>query len=427
MKDRLVTLVSVLAALLVVLLLFAPRTNTEKPISLPTSEDSGNHGLKGLKAWLQREQVPMLSWRKPLPSLLRQAQLAENGHVLLLSMPSLEKIQDQEWLALKLWLEQGNTAIMLASAFQQPEWVEQQDECLEQLKHFFKRYGLTLDTEALTAEDSSSQDDSLSASVNRLQENIHAQIPLLKTLTPDTTLFSPHKVKTLTTLAAPGLLAKKPDFSRTDGPIPVVTLLRFDDDQPAAWLIAHNNSRIVILLAADLFNNTRLASSDNALWFSSLLSHLRNESGAVIFDDYPFGLRDLYSSEQFFSDPRLYQTLACILLLWLSYALGYSNRLAPVREKNARLTALSVVDVMAGFFARRVDAQQLSKALISHLLSTIAKRRHFATEALALDWLSQIQRGENKELHVIHQVLAGQKISLIHLAKAIAFFSLTSR
>ncbi|KJV06414.1 DUF4350 domain-containing protein [Methylocucumis oryzae] len=423
MKDRLVTLVSVLAALLVVLLLFAPRTHTEKPISLPTSEDSGNHGLKGLKAWLQREQVPVLSWRKPLPSLLRQAQLAENGHVLLLSMPSLEKIQHHEWLALKLWLEQGNTAIMLVSAFQQPEWDEQQDGGLEQLKHFFfKRYGLTLDTEELTGEDSSSQDDSLSASVNRLQENIHAQIPVLKTLTPDTTLFSPYKVKTLTTLAAPGLLAKKPDFSRTDGPIPVVTLLRFDDDQPAAWLIAHNNSRIVILLAADLFNNTRLASSDNALWFSSLLSHLRNESGTVIFDDYPFGLHDLYSSEQFFSDPRLYQTLTCILLLWLSYALGYSNRLAPVREKNARLTALSVVDVMAGFFARRVDAQQLSKALISHLLSTIAKRRHFATEALALDWLSQIQRGENKELHVIHQVLAGQKNLINTFSQSDCFF-----
>ncbi len=427
MKDRLVTLVSVLAALLVVVLLFAPRANTEKPISLPTSEDTGNNGFKGLKAWLQREHVPILSWRKSLPSLLRQAQLAANGHVLLLSMPSVEKIQDQEWLALKLWLEQGNTVIMMVSAFQQPEWAKQQDGWLEQLKHFFTRYGLTFDTEELTDEDSSNQDDSLSASVNRLQENIHAQIPVINSLTPSSTVFSLPKTVKLTTLTAPGLLAQKPDFSRTHGPIPVVTLLRFDDDQPAAWLIAHNNSRIVVILASDLFNNTRLASSDNALWFSSLLSHLRTESGTVIFDDYPFGLRDMYSSEQFFADPRLYQTLACILLLWLSYALGYSNRLAPVREKTARLTALSVVDVMAGFFARRVDAQQLSRALISHLLSNIAKRRHFATEALALNWLSQIQQGENKDLHVIRQVLAGQKISLIHLAKAVAFFSLTSR
>ena len=55
MKERLITLLTALAALaLVVFLLTPPQPNAQKPVSLPTTEDRGADGLKGLFTWLQR-------------------------------------------------------------------------------------------------------------------------------------------------------------------------------------------------------------------------------------------------------------------------------------------------------------------------------------------------------------------------------------
>ena len=57
MKDRLFTFALAVAALVAVIFLLSP-SERQSAISIPSTEDSGRDGLKGLLAWLQREQVP---------------------------------------------------------------------------------------------------------------------------------------------------------------------------------------------------------------------------------------------------------------------------------------------------------------------------------------------------------------------------------
>jgi predicted PurR-regulated permease PerM len=93
-KERLITLLTALAALGLVFFLFIPQhAESNLPLSLPSSEDRGADGLKGLYQWLQSQKIPVLSYRKPYTDLENTAELAINGNLLIINLPSPKPIR----------------------------------------------------------------------------------------------------------------------------------------------------------------------------------------------------------------------------------------------------------------------------------------------------------------------------------------------
>jgi hypothetical protein len=143
--------------------------------------------------------------------------------------------------------------------------------------------------------------------------------------------------------------------------------------------------------------------------------------GRVLFDDYHFGLSELYDPENFFKDPRLHKTLGFLFVLWLFYLIGHTTRLAPVRIPAARLSAGDFIEVTAGFFARRLNRRLLAEALVKHLLTDICQRRRLRGEAEAWRWLAQHGRVTEAQLQQLKQTRSNRRLSLQRLANTIIY------
>jgi len=432
MKERLITLLTALAALALVIFLLSPRSqDAQKPLSLPTSEDRGPDGLKGLFTWLQREGLPVVSFRKRYNDLLKDPALPATGNVLLASLPASRELRKTEWPALSEWLEQGNTLIILGAVYQRPAWATGED-CLCAVKEFLSEYDWTLNsTDADQQDDEEDKpaqsgkeaaDKTLQRSIEKLQADLKeslAQDSQLLALSAQPLLEG---VKTLQTQTRPGLLKAPWTLTSSEPENLALRLLRLkDSDLTTAWWMNAGAGRIVLLLTPDLFSNSQLGQADNARFFSNLIDQALAPDGRLLFDDYHFDLSELYDPEHFFKDPRLHKTLACIGLFWLLYVIGYTDRLAPVRQAESPLSTRDFINVTSEFFARRLSKPLLAEALVKHLLADIHARRGLRSEAEVWHWLEQHSRIDPQQIKLLKQALAKQRLSLLRLSNTITY------
>lgn len=407
MKERLITLLSALAALALVIFLLTP-PDTQKPVSLPTTEDRGPDGLKGLFAWLQREHVAVISFR------MRYTELGQGrGNLLVTSLPAPSAISKAEWSALSQWLEQGNTVLVLSAVYSRPAW-SGAENCFCDLKDFLDGYAWLLDKENSEKKPVHTQqaniEKSFRESLAAMQAAVKSHVPQASRLQALSSQPLLQGVKELDTQTMPYLLEQHWILSSTDKDNLALRLFSVGDDPAAtaAWRIKAGVGQIVLLLAPDVFSNSRLSKADNAQFFSNLLRLTLAPHGRVLFDDYHFGLTELYDPEHFFKDVRLHKTLGFLGLLWLLYVLGHSNRLAPVRMPVSQPSALDFIEVIAGFFAHRLNNRLLAEALVRHLLADICKQHRLQGDAEAWRWLeqhsqitgaqlNQLKRSQNKQ------------------------------
>ncbi len=438
MNDRLTTLALALAAFVVVVFLFSPNDpEDEKEISLPTTEDPGADGLKGLFTWLQREKMPVVSYRKRFSNLVSDKSLAQTGNVLIANIPTSTEIWESEWDDLADWLERGNTIVILGAIYHRPAWASGEDSFYD-VKSFLARYDWTLtakdnsDDEGKPSQNNKANNTSPSAkpnkkdntfrdSVSALEASIKGFIPQQSQLTA--TPISPlmDKVKTISVHITPNLGDEIWTLTNESSDSLALRLLSLADTKDtAAWLMNADSGRIVLLLTPDLFSNTVLGQDDNAQFFKNLISLHLAPKGKLLFDDYHFGLSELYDPDRFFSDTRLHKTLGCLFLFWLFYVIGHTNRLAPVRMPVTKLTSGDFIDVMAGFFARRTNKPTLAEALVKHLLSDLAKKRRLPNETEAWHWLEHHNRVNSSQLNMLKKAQARQHVSLLNLTNTIA-------
>jgi hypothetical protein len=429
MKERLITLLTALAALALVIFLLSPRSHdAQKSLSLPTSEDRGPDGLKGLFTWLQREGLNVVSFRKRYSDLSKDQALPASGNVLIASMPVSREIRETEWPALSDWLEQGNTLIILGAVYQHPAWATGED-CFCDVKDFLLRYDWTLDSADRKDQQKDAEDDDSEAAEKTLQSTLSALQASLKDAVPqDSQLLaqSSHPllqgVKTLHTQTRAELVKQPWTLTSSEAENLSLRLLHLkDSDLTAAWLMNAGAGRIVLLLTPDLFSNSRLGQADNARFISNLLQQSLAPKGRLLFDDYHFGLSELYDPEHFFKDPRLHKSLWCLGLFWLLYVAGYTTRLAPVRQVGAQLSTQDFINVTTEFFARRLSKPLLAEALVKHLLADIHARRGMRSEAEVWHWLEQHSRVTNQHIQLLKLALAKQRHSLLHLSNTITY------
>ncbi len=425
MKERLITLLTALAALaLVVFLLTPPQPNAQKPVSLPTTEDRGADGLKGLFTWLQREQLTVVSFRKRYTELSQNPTQPERGNVMIISLPAPGEIMKPEWSALAKWLDKGNSLIILGAVYHHPAW-SGSENCFCDAKAFLERFAWTLDEGSNTNKVNESTENkakTFQESIAAVQAQVKNQLPQTSRLQSLSTHPLLQGVKTLDAQTSPALLKQHWTLVSNDADNLALRLLGAGDNSAiAAWQMKAGGGQIMLLLTPDVFSNTYLNHADNARFLSNLLRQSLTPKGRLLFDDYHFGLSDLYDPEHFFKDERLHQTLGFLGLLWLFYVIGYTKRLAPVRTPAVKLSASGFIDVMAGFFARRLNQHLLAEALVKYLLTDICKHRHLQDEAETWRWLEQHSRITGEQIKQLKQTQNQSRLSLQRLTNTITY------
>jgi hypothetical protein len=146
------------------------------------------------------------------------------------------------------------------------------------------------------------------------------------------------------------------------------------DDSAQGWWVPFGKGNLVVLPYGGLFRNRSLNRPDNASAGEALLRRFQGENAAIYFDDYRYGLSDIYDPEAFYKDPRLYGTVAIAVLLWLMYAVGRRSRLLPVRLPRPRFSSAQLAINLSEFYARKLEPKALAELLLWHFDAALAAR-----------------------------------------------------
>ncbi len=387
MRDSLITLAGAFLSLFLLVSVLSPPPQQQQ-YSRPTTEDEGKHGLKAVYRWLTENNVNVLSLRKPF-SRIDQENLPVSGNLMVLSLPLVREALDSEWQALNEWISNGNSVLVLAGIYHLPQWSEG--------KEWFRESEIITATEAITAEQYTLQRDYVEDSetefdLTDLQQSIEAFKPSAVQLHPAAEHALFRDVTALQSWRTPGLTPQDDQNDADDhahwsigsesSRLGLRLLYADTRQQTAMWLLPVGSGWVYLSAFPDLISNRVLDQQDNAHWLANLLALSVADDGFVIFDDYHFGLSDLYDPDAFFSDKRLHNTLWFIGAFWLIYALGRSPRLAPLKQQQRGLTTADFIEATAGFASRRLKKRALARYLATRLLEELGQRTRLEGGAL---------------------------------------------
>ena len=391
MRDSLITLAGALLSFIVLVSLMSPQPE-QAVISRPTTEDVGKHGLKGLHVWLAQNNVNIHSLRKPVTRIYQDV-LPASGNLMIISLPLAREALDSEWLALNDWISHGNAVIVLASLYHAPQWSDTYEWLREEeIKDAISK----LTAEEFTLQREAIEDVESEFNLTDMQASINAFKPAPYRLYPavEHTLFS--EVVEMESVHTPGIYQYKNETDEIEAAYWSIAsesarlALRLIDgesqQQTAMWLLPVGEGWVYLSAFPDLLNNGVLKRLDNARWFANLLTHTVADGGYVVFDDYHFGLSDLYDPQAFFADRRLHNSLLFIGAFWLVYALGRSPRLAPVTKRTVKPASRDFIEAMAGFFTRRIKSRTIAHELATRLLEDISVHTQLKGDSL-WNWL----------------------------------------
>jgi hypothetical protein len=372
MNDRLITLAGGIAALLIVIaLLLPPDSMTPANDSRPTTTDRGIYGLQGLKTWMDQNHIPAISLRRRYSSLQLDTRLADSGNLIIISIPQTTTSSRVELDALADWIAQGNFILLLAAVNDRPDWSFQGDHDLASLPAVLG-LDFTSEAEEQSADEQETTQEPLSINIYDASSVLLGEDRRALSVNPAFTHPAMQGVGSIATFRS--LLYDAADtivtgVSADRKLLPL--LLRDNRTEIVLWEFRAGGGGGWISSHPDLFGNITLGQADNARLFSNLLAAELGADGYVIFDDMHFGISDLYDPDNFFSDPRLHNTLLFLGLFWLVYLIGYSNRLAPPGEKQQAPRASDFVEAMAGFFARRLTTSATGRGMLDHFYADI--------------------------------------------------------
>lgn len=119
MNDRLVTVLGALIAVAIVVGLFV-QTPDRSSITKPTSVETGTNGYQAIMRWLEMHDVDTVSFRKRHQALDDLSPAA--GNFMISTLPYSEPVDPGEVDALRRWIAEGNTLLILAALDDTPQW-----------------------------------------------------------------------------------------------------------------------------------------------------------------------------------------------------------------------------------------------------------------------------------------------------------------
>jgi len=376
MKDRLLTIAGgLLAFALVVILLVPTEQDAAGQISRPLSTDRGRAGLQGLQRWLEQGGVEAVALGRRYTELASSLELNPLGNLLIVSLPQLVPSRLDEREALRTWVSQGNSVLVLVAAGDAPPWMmvsrgSSSHDFLESLGFELDMHHLDGVEEEQGEDDSGKQDDGVWQSLRDLDalftgEPIALRPRFPHPLTRDVGSVSTHSFESLDR----GWNLSGASLGRL-----VLPLLGEVDSGDAFWEARVGNGRMWVSRYSDLFANAGLGEADNARFLANLVAAALGPHGRVLFDDMHQGATDLYDAKAFFRDPRFVNTMLFAIGLWLLYLVGRSRRLAPPREPVSRYYAADLARAMAGFFVRRLSTPTVERQLFMFFFNDIRGR-----------------------------------------------------
>ena len=426
MRDTLITLAGALLSLFLLVSVMSPQTE-QQTVSRPNTEDAGKHGLKALHTWLFENNINTHSLRKPV-TRIDQEPLPATGNLMVVSLPLAREALDSEWSALNTWISDGNAVFVLASLYHMPRWSNTHQSVRE---HEIKDAVASLTAEEFTLQRDVINGKESELSLTEVQESIKSFKPQPYWLYPavDHSLFS--GVYELESMHTPGIYQYEDELDNLQASYWTIDsessrlALRIiygeAQEQTAMWLLPIGKGWIYLSAFPDLVSNGVLRHEQNARWFANLLSHTVTDGGYVVFNDYHFGLSDLYDPDAFFADDRLHNTLFFIGAFWLVYALGRSPRLAPVRKKTFKPANRDFIEAMAGFFTRRIRSSAIARELAMRLLDDISTHTQLKGDSL-WNWLHDHPQVSEQDILRLRRASgqAGGRTKLILLTRSIS-------
>ncbi|MGR9053475.1 MAG: DUF4350 domain-containing protein, partial [Gammaproteobacteria bacterium] len=276
MKDRLTTFAAAAAALLLTFIILSPpRSTGYEKLSLPTTEDSGTDGLKGLKTWLATGGIPVASLRKRYPELLNTDAFHPTGNILLISLPHYREALKSEWPSLASWIANGNTLFILGHAYRESQWADT-DDCLCDAVRLLKRFDWKLSSSApvdeAKNETATEKDDDRETPIARLYEELKVRSAIATEVSPLSTLPIAQTVFKLESDMVPASLDEQWRLETSKDRLALrLFALNKNPGTTMMWQIETGQGQIFLSLVGDIFSNAKLNRAGNARLLKNLL------------------------------------------------------------------------------------------------------------------------------------------------------------
>jgi Domain of unknown function (DUF4350) len=357
LKQRAVTLLLVIGALVVFYALFFPKPGgLDNAAPPPLSTENGPDGLAGMRQWLVLAHIPVASLRERYEGLDRLTP-AGTGNVLITSLPQRLPMNTPEAQALGRWVERGNTLVVLAALDDTPRWAAGAGpELIAELAR-------------ITRFDFFLRDTSRAASLRSL---FGSSTLLVQPRGRHPLLMGVHEVRDVSALPAARWIGS-PAAGAAALAIAERRATRADERDALVWVEPRLAGQEIVCAFAAAFSNAQIAQADNARLLANIIAWSRAPAGRVIFDDAHQGLVDFYDPQAFFSDPRLHDTLWWILLLWLVWVLG-SQTLRNQEGVARPVDETALIEASGRFYSAQVSTHEAARRLLTNFFDEVHRR-----------------------------------------------------
>jgi hypothetical protein len=366
-KEKWVTLVCALGALALFLAMFLHRdeaTGERGDVANPTSAERGANGYRGAMVWLDEEHIRTISLRERFDTLTAHGfGLPPGGNLLIVTLPVATAFRTEEFRPLDGWVRAGNTLLILAALADEPDWAFAAGR--PAFADLGLLSGLEFDISAGAKGDSSDVGARIAATAQAYSQ------PRRVVLVPN----GPHPY--FDGVAAAVGLSDYP-AQAWDVKVPydgfVLSLAHLRDSSDSVlWTRGLGSGRIIVSGLGSSFTNRALGLENNARLLANIVGMTVGPGGAVLFDDLHQGLSSAYDPDKFYGDRRLYETVAILALLWLSWVLG-SSRLRSTRMRPSVPRETELVQVTGGFLGRVLTSDAGALGLFEHFFKRLVER-----------------------------------------------------
>lgn len=419
MKERLLTLALALGALLAFYAVMVPKPSIpqQRP-TRPISTEAGPNGYLGMVRWLEAEGVTVLSLRQrfgrwnEVPGLQ-----SSTGNLLISTAPHLYPMRDSEVAPLRVWIERGNTLLLVAGLSDTPDWSMEEggdQRFLERLHSMTQMsFSPVRKDQASEAAEESGARDIIDARTKleapqRFEMRPAGAHPLLQGVTKVSALSEYPTSK----------------WHGWFGPSGAMELAHDPDSgAPVLWLLPSGRGQIIVSGYGSVFTNKRLGEDDNARLLANIVRWSLRDAGKVIVDDAHQGLVAFYDPDAFFGDARLHVTLWWLLGLWLVFVIG-AQRLRPAQSSWNPVDLTGFVRATGGFMARVMRPAAAGQRMIANFFDDVRTRLGLPADGMPVwDWLraqpvvpaediarlealhAKVQRGHRVDLSQLHNLL----------------------
>ena len=387
MKERLVTLVCALGALVLFLAMFLHGddvTNRRGGVPAPTSEERRANGYHGAMMWLGEEHVKTVSVRDRFDKWVARTGLPAAGNLLIVTLPAVTPFKTEELRPLDTWVRAGNTLLVLAALSDDPDWA------------FASGRPVSGDLTLLTGLEFEiarrAQQHGSQPAKSRAADEVGARIAATARA-----FAQPHPSTLLPNGPHPYFEGVRTGVALSDYPwqqwtvkIPydgfVLSLAHErETGESVLWARPLGKGRIVVSGLGSLFTNRALGLGDNARLLANIIGATVGSRGAVLFDDMHQGLGAAYDPARFYGDRRLYETAGILAALWLCWVLGATRLQLPGLRAPAPREA-ELVQATGGFLARVLTPAAGARGLFEHFFRRVRGRLPSGREAGNPPW-----------------------------------------